>query len=144
MYLLLWVLIFIHSIGFFLVWFLLVAPFFIPAAKIFEWLVLTEVTRTKSWPRMPGFLAKVLTWPLWLRLGIAMATIVGAWLLVLGIFIPMKTALEIIAWIFGLHFALVVFVVGVRKVRTRVGQFREGRRHQRSQQQQAMAPAEQG
>jgi len=138
----LWVLFAYYAIIPLVAWLLIVGSLFIPAAKIFEWLVLSEITRVKHWSRLPAPLAKMLAWPVWVRLGLAVAIIVGAWLMALGFFVPTAKALEIIAWIFGVHFVLMALVVGLRKVRTGVGRWREARRHQRNQQQ-TMAQAEQ-
>jgi tetratricopeptide (TPR) repeat protein len=115
-------------------WVLLVGAFFFPASKVFEWLVLAEVAHARPVSRWSSWFGKVLAWPLWLRLCSAMAIILGAWLLVLwAIGVAPRDALEVIAWIFGIHFGLVVLFVGLRRLRARFGRWREMKRHLQSQ-----------
>lgn len=129
----LFVILMIKGVFLYLAWLIVVGFFFAPAAMIYEWLVLAEVTHIKTPMRMLAPLRKALRWPLWVRMSIAASAIVGVWLLVLGkVFgAPPGLALRIMAWTFAFHFAVVSLGVGVRKLRARFGQWQEARRLRR-------------
>jgi tetratricopeptide (TPR) repeat protein len=117
----------------FIGWLIAVGALFTPAAKTYEWFMLTEATRTR---RLPPFLTPLrvaLFWPLWVRMLLAASIIVGGWMLLFRSLFnssPSMT-LQIIAWIFGIHLAFVLLIVGVRKLRARFGQWQEDRRLRR-------------
>jgi tetratricopeptide (TPR) repeat protein len=115
-----------------LVWWIVIGFFFTPAAKIYEWLVLADISRTKTRSRILAPLHQTLAWPLWLRMSAAVTLIVGAWFLILWAFLKQPLlALQIMAFTFGFHLALVGFVVGLRRLRARFGFWQEARRLRR-------------
>jgi len=119
-----------HVVLLFLTWLIVIGVFFTPAARIYEWLVLADITRMNTGPRVLAPLRRALHWPLWLRVSTAMALIFGGWLLILwkvfGV-APMK-AFQIMALTFGAHLALVAFFVQLRKLRARLGLWQESLR----------------
>ncbi|MDR3404190.1 MAG: hypothetical protein P4L99_16955 [Chthoniobacter sp.] len=117
----------------FAVWVVLVGVFFTPAAFVYEWLVMADVMRTRPLPRWLGPLAAPLGWPHWIRMSICLGIIVGAWLLFFTkvCHLPAVDSLEIISGIFGFHFVIVALVVGLRRLRGRIGQRQDQRRQLR-------------
>jgi len=117
----------------FFMWWIMAGIFFAPAAKVYEWLVLGDSTRTKTQSRILAPFRMALRWPLWLRVSVAVTLIGGAWLLIFRAFSnkpPMKV-LQIIALIFGAHLAFVGLVVGLRRLRARFGLWQETRQLRR-------------
>jgi Tfp pilus assembly protein PilF len=117
----------------FMLWLIVMGAMFTPAAKVYEWLVLSSVVR----PRWQAHLWRPLAWlfqaPLWLRLMIALGIIFGVWLAVVSRWL--RTSLwesaEIIAWIFGLHFGGLVLWIGFRKLRSALGKWWNARGQKR-------------
>lgn len=127
------VIIAIKAIVAFFIWVIVVGLFFAPAAKIYEWLVLTDISRSQSLPRWASPLTTVLRWPLWIRFAVCGAIVVGAWVGILhGVFRrSWSESGQIVAWVFSLHFTLVALVVGVGRLRARFGRWQDARRRRR-------------
>jgi tetratricopeptide (TPR) repeat protein len=116
----------------FLAWLLVAALFFGPAAKVYEWFVLAEVTRARGLPRILRPLGTILGWPLSLRLALSLSIIVGGWVLLFRLAFQTSPAvtLEVMGCAFAFHFLLVSSLVGVRKLRARLGR-QEDAHHQK-------------
>jgi len=117
----------------FIAWMIVVGAFFIPAAKVYEWLVLADISRTRPLPRWLRPIAPVFTWPLWLRMFIFLFVIVSIWTWFLWKVcgVSLTGVLLIISWIFGLHFALVILMVGLRRLRAGYGRWQDARLRRR-------------
>ncbi|MEP6672741.1 MAG: hypothetical protein ABJF10_26490, partial [Chthoniobacter sp.] len=117
----------------FAAWVVVVGVFFTPAAFIYEWLVMADVMRTRPLPRWLGPLAAPFGWPHWIRMSICLGIIIGAWLLFFTkvCHLPTVESLEIMSAIFGFHFVAVALLVGLRRLRARIGQWQDQRRRAR-------------
>lgn len=126
----------------FIVWVFVAGTAFAPAAKIYEWLVLADIPRTRARPRLLAPLARLQAWPLWLRMSLCSAVIVSIWLLLLSSIahLPWLDSLQIIGWFFGIHFLFISLLVGVRHVRARFGRWQLARRQHRAQASQKLPP----
>ena len=139
---LLFLLVAIKAILAFCAWLIVTGFLFAPAAKVYEWFVLAEVTRVRSLPRLLAPLRRTLRWPLWLRLALALSIIVGGWVvLFLKVFtFPPAATLQIMGVFFGIHFAFVGLLIGLRKLRARLGLWKNRRSLRRSEKRLATAP----
>ena len=131
-YSLILVIIAIKAFAIFLGWMLLVSVFFVPAAKIYEWFVLTDIHRQPSLLLAP--LSKILRSPLWIRMTITACLIMGLWMAILGwtFKTPPLTTLLIMTVVFVIHFIFVCMGVGIRKLRARWGHWQDTRRQRRA------------
>jgi tetratricopeptide (TPR) repeat protein len=126
----------------FCAWLIVTGFLFAPAAKVYEWFVLAEITHIRGFPRLLTPLRRTLRWPLWLRLALALSIIVGGWVLLFSkVFaVPPATSLQIMGVLFGLHFAIVALLIGLRKLRARFGLWRNRRSLRGSGKSPASAP----
>jgi hypothetical protein len=138
---LLFLVVMIKAVLAFLAWLVVVGLLFAPAAWIYEWFVLAEVTQVRGLPRLLAPLGKTLRWPLWLRLALSLCIIVGGWILLFWKVFGLTAALtlQIMGGLFGVHFAILALLIGLRKLRSRGGQWRERRSLRRKQMQIAAA-----
>jgi tetratricopeptide (TPR) repeat protein len=111
------------------IWILIVGILFVPAAKVYEWLVLSDVTRRRQEALGWTPLSRLLLGPFWLRLAAALGIILAGWMWLVAWFnkSSLLDSAEVIAWIFGLHFVGVALWVGVRKLRATIGRWRHAR-----------------
>jgi len=131
-YSLLLVIIFIKAFGIFLGWMLLVRVFFAPAAKIYEWFVLTDVPRQPN--RLLAPLARIRRFPLWIRMTITACLIMGLWIAIVSwaFKTPPFTTLQIMTAIFVIHLIPICIAVGFRKLRVRWGRWQDTLRQRRA------------
>jgi hypothetical protein len=106
--------------------------FFAPAAKIYEWFVLTDIHRQPS--RLLAPLARTLRFPLWIRMTITACLIMGLWMAILGAAFktPPLTTLQVMTAVFAIHFIPICIAVGYRKLRARWGRWQDTRRQRRA------------
>jgi tetratricopeptide (TPR) repeat protein len=124
----------IKPLGVFLLWGLLAGLLFGPASKVYEWLVLSDVTRSRWQFRLWPPLAKLLQAALWQRLVAALGLIFAGWVWVatkLSSMTLLESA-EFMACVFGVHFAGMLLWVGFRKMRSAYGKMRDERRQRRN------------
>jgi tetratricopeptide (TPR) repeat protein len=117
----------------FLIWLLIIGAIFFPAAKVYEWLVLSDVTRSRWQFRLWQPLVKLLQAPLWQRLVVTLGLIFIAWVLVASKVSgrSLLQAAEFMACVFGVHFVGLLVWVGFRKMRSAYGKWWHARRQKR-------------
>lgn len=82
-----------------------------------------------------------LRWPFWLRLVFSLSIILGGWIVLFWKLFDLAPGitLQIMGALFGIHFAFIALLIGLRKLRARLGLWRSRRILRRKQEQVAVA-----
>jgi tetratricopeptide (TPR) repeat protein len=123
----------VKAVLLFVAWLVLAGVFLTPAAIVYEWLVLTDLPRTRPWPQWISPVLTVLRWPLWLRFAVCSSLIVAFWLFILHqvFHLQFLDAFQFVGLIFLIHFVPVAVFVGVRRLRSRYGAWQDELRRRR-------------